>query len=966
MVAAPACRLFSQNSTSDNFRGDGGRSSPHSDASSEARSISDAATDAETWIDAGDALDGNADTGLETVWLSDAETDLTVDAEIDADAGWTVELGSEVDADGAADTSAGIETAPLVSDGGEDVALSNTEAGPGSDSGTADAPSTLSSTSSRTDTLTSPDASAPGDSASPTVTIVATATGTTTVTGTASRTPTATATSTSSHTASGTPTATGTQTSTASHTTTPSASGTSTTSQTATITPSATATATPTGTASHTATTTPTATATGTGTSTPTSTISHTATATPTATATSTPSSTASVTSTQTTTSTPTGTASHTATQTSTSTPSATSTGSATGTGTLIPVTGVTLNKINDPLSAGNTDQLIAMVSPNNATNRGVIWSTSNAAVATISSTGLVTAVSGGTASIIVTTLDGAKQATCVVTVVVQLTGIRLSLSTATIGLGQSAPLTATLVPANATNQTLNWSSSDPTVATVSATGAAAVVSTISGGNTTITVTAQDGNKTAICLVTVAMAAQWARMPSGGESYSNFSSAAVDSNGNIFVVGTISGTSVYNFGNSVTAFGSSASNNLVLVKYDPSGTAEWARSTTAGPGGSSFNAVATDAAGNVFAVGAISGSGTFGFGNSVTGAGSCGSGNNVVLVKYDASGAAQWARSVDTANAASSYAAVAIDSSGNLYAAGTISGSIYEFGNDVRASGLTPSGKTALLVKYDSTGIPLWAQGALSGSGETAFSAVTASATNSVYAAGYMTGLSPYGFSNATSATGTAGTNALLVQYNPSGMARWARTSTGGSNATSFGAVAAAASGTVYAAGWLNGYSASQFGTGVTITGADPNDANAILLKYDASGAAQWGLTPASATGSSRFAALALDQAGNIYAAGSLSGPGPYDFGNSMVAQTSSNQNEILLAQFSPAGLCHSAETAMTGASTSGFYTVTVDSAAHVYTSGAISGTSSINFGNTATVTPASASGSNAVLVRYQ
>ena len=82
------------------------------------------------------------------------------------------------------------------------------------------------------------------------------------------------------------------------------------------------------------------------------------------------------------------------------------------------PVTGVTLNKATTSLAPLATEQLIATVAPADATNKTVTWSSSNPEVATVSATGLVTAVAAGTATITVTTTDGAKTATCAVTVV--------------------------------------------------------------------------------------------------------------------------------------------------------------------------------------------------------------------------------------------------------------------------------------------------------------------------------------------------------------------------------------------------------------------------------------------------------------------------------------------------------------------------------------------------------------------
>ncbi|MDR2718654.1 MAG: SUMF1/EgtB/PvdO family nonheme iron enzyme [Treponema sp.] len=81
-----------------------------------------------------------------------------------------------------------------------------------------------------------------------------------------------------------------------------------------------------------------------------------------------------------------------------------------------VPVTGVTLNKTTASLTVGGTETLTATVTPTNATNKTVTWSTSTPAVATVSN-GVVTAVAAGTATITVTTVDGGKTATCAVTV---------------------------------------------------------------------------------------------------------------------------------------------------------------------------------------------------------------------------------------------------------------------------------------------------------------------------------------------------------------------------------------------------------------------------------------------------------------------------------------------------------------------------------------------------------------------
>ena len=84
---------------------------------------------------------------------------------------------------------------------------------------------------------------------------------------------------------------------------------------------------------------------------------------------------------------------------------------------TTVDVTGVSLNKTTTTLTVGDTETLTATVSPDDATDKSVTWSSDNTSVATVDTNGLVTAVGSGTANITVTTTDGSKTASCAVTV---------------------------------------------------------------------------------------------------------------------------------------------------------------------------------------------------------------------------------------------------------------------------------------------------------------------------------------------------------------------------------------------------------------------------------------------------------------------------------------------------------------------------------------------------------------------
>ena len=164
-------------------------------------------------------------------------------------------------------------------------------------------------------------------------------------------------------------------------------------------------------------------------------------------------------------------------------------------------VESVSLDKTNITLTEGDSKTLTATVYPDNATNKNVSWSSSDESVAAVSN-GTVTALKAGTATITVTTEDGGKTATCQVTVnarIYNVESVSLDKTNITLTEGDSETLTATVYPDNATNKNVSWKSSNTSVATVNN----GVVTAIKAGTATITVTTEDGRKTASCQVIV-------------------------------------------------------------------------------------------------------------------------------------------------------------------------------------------------------------------------------------------------------------------------------------------------------------------------------------------------------------------------------------------------------------------------------------------------------------------------------
>lgn len=165
------------------------------------------------------------------------------------------------------------------------------------------------------------------------------------------------------------------------------------------------------------------------------------------------------------------------------------------------PVVSVSVTPASDSVIVAHTLQLKSTLTPVYPTNSAVSWTSSDAAIASVDASGLVTGVAVGTATITVTTQDGGKTAQSIIRVTAPngVTGVTLE-PAISVGLGTTRNLTATVLPATATNKNVSWISSDTTVATINASG---LVTALNLGATTITVTTQDGAKTATSALTV-------------------------------------------------------------------------------------------------------------------------------------------------------------------------------------------------------------------------------------------------------------------------------------------------------------------------------------------------------------------------------------------------------------------------------------------------------------------------------
>lgn len=189
------------------------------------------------------------------------------------------------------------------------------------------------------------------------------------------------------------------------------------------------------------------------------------------------------------------------------------------------PVTGVSVTPSSDSVIVSDSVKLKVALTPVYPANSNVSWSSSDTAIASVNASGLVIAKAAGNVTITVTTADGNLTAASAITVtpIIHVTGVTLD-TAVYVGVGGAANMTANIVPSNAKNKTLTWTSSDTTIVKVNASG---LITAIAPGTATITVTTQDSGRTATSVVHVGYTAKAYNVGDTAHAYGNF---AVDPN----------------------------------------------------------------------------------------------------------------------------------------------------------------------------------------------------------------------------------------------------------------------------------------------------------------------------------------------------------------------------------------------------------------------------------------------------
>jgi uncharacterized delta-60 repeat protein len=309
----------------------------------------------------------------------------------------------------------------------------------------------------------------------------------------------------------------------------------------------------------------------------------------------------------------------------------------------------------------------------------------------------------------------------------------------------------------------------------------------------------------------------WIRRHDDGVTDTNAGWAvAVDASGNAYVAGEVWDP------------GSATNCDAVIIKYNPSGKALWAKKVNgAANGWDSLNAIATDGAGNVYAAGKSWGAGTS---------------FDYLAVKLNSNGKLLWAKKYNgTGNLDDRVNAMAVDAAGNVYVTGEsqVAGMDFDYAT----------------LKYDAAGNQLWVQ-RYDGPGNDTDQAAALGVDGSGNV--YVTGISDGAAGDADAAT---------IKYGPDGDEVWVQRYNGpGKGADQAEALGLDAAGNIYITG--------------SSLAADRYYFDYVTIKYDAGGAPVWVKRYNGSGRSDDYAeALALDKSGNVFVAGQSTGSGTsYDY----------------------------------------------------------------------------------------
>lgn len=381
-------------------------------------------------------------------------------------------------------------------------------------------------------------------------------------------------------------------------------------------------------------------------------------------------------------------------------------------------------------------------------------------------------------------------------------------------------------------------------------------------------------------------------------------SVAVDNAGNTYSAGYFSGTIDFDPGAGVSTLTVNGNQDIYVTKTDASGALVWARSF-GGSGQDRGTGVAVDETGNVYLSGVFFGTVDFDPGTGTSNITAVPASGEGCIVKLDAGGNFVWANATSTSSGGICNA-VTVDALGQVYIAGSFSGT-GDFDPGAGTANLTSAGGAdAFAWKLSSSGSYIWAK-RWGGTGIDVGSSIAVDPSGNVIAAGTFLSTVDFdpgaGTANlATNGTGTGGSDIFINKLDAAGDYVWARR-IGGNGSDNGRGVAVDAGGNVYITGGIQG-PGNVAAPGVSLLAYPTTNGGSIdgvVVKFNAAGAFQWFRT-LGGNAADISNGIAVDASGNVYTTGSFNGTADFDPGAGAANVTSAGSADIFVSKLDNAG----------------------------------------------------------------
>jgi len=429
---------------------------------------------------------------------------------------------------------------------------------------------------------------------------------------------------------------------------------------------------------------------------------------------------------------------------------------------------------------------------------------------------------------------------------------------------------------------------------------------------------------------------QWAvRMGAGGVSIGY--SIATDTAGNVYTTGSFSGTVDFDPGVGTYTLSSTGSSDIFISKLNASGAFVWAQ-RFGGTGIGGGYSIVLDAMGNVFTTGFFTGTADFDPGPGTSNLTAIGN-EDIYVSKLNTNGVFVWAKRMG--GGSSEYGeAVAVDASGNVYTTGFFQGP-GDYDPGVGNYILSPTGADIFISKLDASGNFVWAE-RFGGSGTGSGRSIITDPAGNVYIGGFFSGTTDFDPGPGTFPITTVGSTDIFVsKLNSSGAFVWAK-GIGGTNYDGCYSISLDIPGNVYVTGSFQLTADFDPGAGTyTLTSAGLNDA--FITKLDAGGSFVWAEQMGS-TNDDFGQAIKVDAMGNVYTTGYFNGSVDFDPGPGVFTLNSAGADDIFISKLNTSGnFIWALEYGGTDSDIS--KSMTVDTAANVYTTGYFSSTADFDPG---------------------